>query len=114
MLRRAQVTEPSHPALPVNARDALEFSNVVLETFPTFRLMETPPIRLPVVGPAEIRVYELENDSSLPRLVDQSVTIVIPPLTSDRDSGAVSTSLEGAGLYEVQYRRSRSPGPGYP
>jgi len=114
MLRRAQVTERSHPALPVNARDTLEFSNVVLESFPTFRLVETPPIRLPVVGPAEIRLYELANDSSLPRLVDQSVTLVVPPLTSDGDSGAITTSLEGAGLYEVQYRRSRSPRPGQP
>jgi hypothetical protein len=52
-----------------------------------------------VVGPAEIRLDELANESSAPRLVDQSVTIVIPPLTSDGDSGAITTSLEGAGLY---------------
>ncbi len=114
MLRRAQVTEPSHPALPVNARDTLEFSNVVLETLPAFRLVATPPIRLPVVGRAEIRLYGLATESSTPRLVDQSVTLVVPPLTSDGDSSAITTSLEGAGLYEVQYRRSRTPGPGYP
>ncbi|MBK6465253.1 MAG: hypothetical protein IPF92_30250 [Myxococcales bacterium] len=108
------MSEPSHPALPVNASDTLEFSNVVLESFPTFRLVETPPIRLPVVGPAEIRLYELATDSSTPRLVDQSATIVIPPLTSDGDSRAITTSLEGAGLYEVQYRRSRTLGPGHP
>lgn|GEM_PF-4600633 len=65
----------------VNAGDGFRFSKISLE-MPGYRLVESPPVQMPVVGHAEITVAELVGESLDPPDRDQNLIVRIPPLTT--------------------------------